>query len=190
MNNKKGGFGTKLVLVLILMLASAIGGAYCFRVFDGKMAVRDATKDIETIKISDYDTEEAAKVEGYISDAKKNLETAKTRKEVYDIMQEFNSQVDGELTRLEKELEAARKAANDASKNAGNNNSSSNDNDNSYNGYSNDNSYDNDAGTEEEESSGGLFGGLIGGGSGSDSDSGSGSSTGSSSSIFSNDSNN
>ena len=53
MNNKKGGFGAKLVLVLILMIASAIGGAYGYRVVDGKLASRDAMKAVENIDVSD-----------------------------------------------------------------------------------------------------------------------------------------
>ena len=58
MNNKKGGFGAKLVLVLLLMIASAVGGAYGYRIVDGKMAVRDAKHAIEEVDISDYDTPE------------------------------------------------------------------------------------------------------------------------------------
>ena len=49
MNNKKGGFGAKLLLVLILMIASAVGGAYGYRILDGKMASRDALKAVEKL---------------------------------------------------------------------------------------------------------------------------------------------
>ena len=160
MNNKKGGFGARLVLVLILMIASAIGGAYAYRIMDGKMAVRDAQKEIDAVKVSEYDTDEAKTVQGYIDDARKNLETAKTRKEVYEIMTEFDSDVDGVLTKLEKELEEARKAVDDAKKNSS--------------GSSNDSSSGSSSGNEEEtdssesKSSGGLFGNLLGGSSSDD----------------------
>ena len=47
-----------MLLVLILMIASAIGGAYAYRVLDGKMAVRDAMKAVEKVDISDYDIDQ------------------------------------------------------------------------------------------------------------------------------------
>ena len=78
MKNKRGGFGAKLLLVLILMIASAVGGAYGFRVLDGKLATRDALKAVENVDISDYDEEEQAVIQGYIDTAKKDLETAQT----------------------------------------------------------------------------------------------------------------
>ena len=56
MKNKRGGFGAKLLLVLILMIASAVGGAYGFRVLDGKLATRDALKAVENVDISDRDS--------------------------------------------------------------------------------------------------------------------------------------
>ena len=56
MNNKRGGVGGKLLLVLILMIASAVGGAYGYSVMDGKMAVSDAKKVIERVNVSDYDS--------------------------------------------------------------------------------------------------------------------------------------
>ena len=66
MNNKKGGFGAKLLLVIILMIASAVGGAYGYRVVDGKMAQREAIKAIENVDISDYDTAEQGTIQGYV----------------------------------------------------------------------------------------------------------------------------
>ena len=116
MNNKKGGFGAKFLLVLILMIASAAGGAYGYSVLDGKMAARDALKAVENVDVSDYDTAEQGIIQGYIDDAKKGLETAKTRKEVYEIISDFVKDVDKVQTRAEKELEAALKAAEEAKK--------------------------------------------------------------------------
>ena len=117
MNNKKGGVGAKILLVLILMIASAIGGAYGYRVLDGKMAVRDAKKAVEDVDISDYDTPEQSVIQGYIDDASKDLSTAKTRKEVYEIVGDFISDVEKVKTKAEKDLEAALKAAEEAKKN-------------------------------------------------------------------------
>ena len=140
MNNKKGGFGAKLLLVLILMIASAVGGAYGFRVFDGKMAARDATKAIENVDITDYDTAEQSEIQGYIDKAKKDIETAKTRKEVYEVISEFIADVDKVPTANEKKLEEALKAAEEAKQKYNNNNS----NNNSYNNNNNNNDYNND----------------------------------------------
>ena len=114
MNNKKGGFGAKLVLVLILMIASAAGGAYGYRVLDGKLAVRDAMKAVEDVDISDYDAPEQTVIQGYIDDAKKNLETAQTRKEVYEIIGTFIADVDKVQTLNEKKLEEALREAEEA----------------------------------------------------------------------------
>ena len=111
MNNKRGGFGAKLLLVLILMIASAIGGAYGYRVLDGKLAARDALKAVENVDVSDYDTPEQAVIQEYIDEAKKALETAKTRNEVYEIISDFVKDVGKVKTRSEKELEAALQAA-------------------------------------------------------------------------------
>ena len=119
MKNKRGGFGAKLLLVLILMIASAVGGAYGYRILDGKMAARDALKAVENVDISDYDTAEQGVIQGYIDEAKKNLETAQTRKEVYEIISDFVKDVDKVQTRAEKELEAALKAAEEAKKQYG-----------------------------------------------------------------------
>ncbi len=135
MNNKKGGVGAKILLVLILMIASAIGGAYGYRVLDGKMAIRDASKDIEAVRISDYDTVEAATVENLVETAKKDLETAATRKEVYEIMQDFNTEVAKVQTKTQKELEEARRAAEEAKNNSNNNYNNNNSNGNYGNEY-------------------------------------------------------
>ena len=126
MNNKKGGFGAKFLLVLILMIASAVGGAYGYSVLDGKMAARDALKAVENVDISDYDTAEQSIIQGYIDDAKKDLETAKTRKDVYEIISDFVKDVDKVQTKAEKELEAALKEAEEAKKRYGNNDKDNN----------------------------------------------------------------
>lgn len=162
MNNKKGGFGAKFLLVLILMIASAIGGAYGYSVLDGKLAARDALKAVENVDVSDYDTAEQAEIQGYIDDAKKDLETAKTRKEVYEIISEFVKDVDKVPTKAEKELEAALKAAEEAKQQYSNQNaaqdSSTTEDDGGY--KSNDFTSGSD-GTEDE--SGGLLNSLFGG---------------------------
>ena len=138
MNNKKGGFGAKFLLVLILMIASAVGGAYGYRVLDGKLASRDALKAVENVDISDYDAPEQSEIQGFIDDARKNLETAKTRKEVYDVITDFIADVDKVQTMNEKKLEEALKAAEEAKQKYNNNNS----NNNSYNNNNNNNDYD------------------------------------------------
>ena len=159
MNNKKGGFGAKLLLVLILMIASAVGGAYGYRVLDGKLAARDALKAVENVDVSDYDTAEQTIIQGYIDEAKKDLETAKTRKEVYEVISDFIKDVDKVQTKAEKELEAALKAAEEAK--------------NKYSSQSNDSSYDSggyksndlNSGTDEEDddNGSGFLGSLLGG---------------------------
>ena len=116
MNNKKGGAGGVVLLVLILMIASAIGGAYAYRVADGKLASKDAMKAVEQVDISDYDTAEQTIIQGYIDKTTKDLETAQTRKQVYEILSEFISDVDKVQTKKEKELEQALKEAEDAKK--------------------------------------------------------------------------
>lgn len=118
MNNKRGGVGGKLLLVLILMIASAVGGAYGYSVMDGKMAVSDAKKVIERINVSDYDSTDSVTVQGYIDQANKDLETAKSRKEVYEIVDKFKEDVSKVMTKNEKELEAARKELEEARKNS------------------------------------------------------------------------
>ena len=171
MNNKKGGFGAKFLLVLILMIASAVGGAYGYSVLDGKMASRDALKAVENVDVSDYDTAEI--IQGYIDDAKKDLETAKTRKDVYEIISDFVKDVDKVQTKAEKELEAALKEAEEAKKQYGNNNNSNNNNSNST--YDNNGSTTTDtddsgyksnslnSGSDDEEESGGMLNSLFGG---------------------------
>ncbi len=114
MNNKKGGMGAKFVLVLILMLASAVGGAFAYRAIDGKMAVREGNKVIERVDVSDYDSLDSGTIQEYIDTAKKDLESAKSRKEVYEILFDFNDDVSKVLTSTQKELKAAREAANQA----------------------------------------------------------------------------
>ncbi len=173
MNNKKGGFGAKFLLVLILMIASAVGGAYGYSVLDGKMASRDALKAVENVDVSDYDTAEQTIIQGYIDDAKKDLETAKTRKDVYEIISDFVKDVDKVQTKAEKELEAALKEAEEAKKQYGNNNNSNNNNSNST--YDNNGSTTTDtddsgyksnslnSGSDDEEESGGLLNSLFGG---------------------------
>ena len=171
MNNKKGGFGAKFLLVLILMIASAVGGAYGYSILDGKMASRDALKAVENVDVSDYDTAEQSIIQGYIDDAKKDLETAKTRKEVYEIISDFVKDVDKVQTKAEKELEAALKEAEEAKKRYGNNNDN-----NSSSTYDNNGSNTTDttddsgyksnslnSGSDDEEESGGLLNSLFGG---------------------------
>ena len=121
MNNKRGGAGAKVILVLILMIASAVGGAYGYRVLDGKMAVRDAKKAVEDVDISDYDTPEQATIQEYIDKASKDLDSAQTRKEVYEILGDFISDVEKIKTKSQKELEEALKAAEEAKNNRYNN---------------------------------------------------------------------
>ena len=171
MNNKKGGFGAKFLLVLILMIASAVGGAYGYRILDGKMASRDALKAVENVDISDYDTAEQSIIQGYIDDAKKDLETAKTRKEVYEIISDFVKDVDKVQTKAEKELEAALKEAEEAKKRYGNNDKDNNsnstyDNNGSTTTDTDDSGYKSNSlnsGSDDEEESGGLLNSLFGG---------------------------
>ena len=132
---------------MLLMIASAVGGAYGYRVVDGKFAVREANKIVDSVKVSDYDAPENTEIQGYIDNAKSDLETASTRKEVYEILVDFRENVSGVLTRTQKELAEARKAAEEAKNNSYNNN---NNNNNGNNGYNNDsgnngNSYNNDS---------------------------------------------
>ena len=148
MNNKKGGIGAKILLVLILMLASAAGGAYGYSILDGKLAARDAKKDIEMVRISDYDTEEATTVEGLIDEANKDLETAKTRKDVYEIINNFNGEVAKVKTKAQKELEEAKKEAEEA-RNSRNNNNSNNNN----NSYDSSDDYGNNYGDDYDSNS-------------------------------------
>ena len=152
MNNKKGGFGAKLLLVLILMIASAVGGAYGYRVLDGKMAAREAVKAIENVDISDYDDSEQSVIQGYVDNAKKDIETAKTRKEVYEVISEFIANVDKVQTANEKKLEEALKAAEEAKQKYGNgNNSNNNNNSNSNSNNSNNNSYNSNNNNQNDD---------------------------------------
>jgi hypothetical protein len=166
MNNKRGGFGAKFLLVLILMIASAVGGAYGYSVLDGKMAINDAKKEINSLRISDYDTEEAVIIQGYIDDANKDLETAKTRKDVYEIMDDFKSDVDDVMTKTEKELEEARRA------NSNNNNNNTNNNNDYNTDITNPTDQNGTDDTQDDDNnSGGLFGNFFGGNSNDSSDS-------------------
>ena len=157
MNNKKGGFGAKLLLVLILMIASAVGGAYGFRVFDGKMAARDATKAIENVDITDYDTAEQSEIQGYVDKAKKDIETAKTRKEVYEVITDFIADVEKVPTANEKKLEEALRAAEEAKQKYNNNNSNSNSYNNNNNDYDSNQSQDQSYDTDNSNDSGGNY---------------------------------
>ncbi len=181
MNNKKGGFGAKFVLVLLLMIASAVGGAYAYRIFDGKVAVRDAKNAIADVDVSDYDEPEQVVIQNYIDDATKDLEKVQTRKEVYEVLGEFISDVEKVQTKNEKALEEALKAAEEAKK-ENENNTNNNYNNNDNNGSNNtdttqpsDNTYDdsNNGGSyksnqlkngsdESEESGGGILDSLLG----------------------------
>ena len=163
MNNKRGGFGAKLLLVLILMIASAFGGAYGYRVLDGKLASRDALKAVENVDVSDYDSAEQSVIQGYIDEAKKNLETAKTRKEVYDIISDFIGDVDKVQTANEKKLEEALKAAEEAKQKYGNNNNNNNNsnifnnNDNNDSSQNTDSSAGTDTSTDQSTDSSGNY---------------------------------
>lgn len=181
MNNKRGGIGAKILLVLILMLLAAGGGAYGYRIMDGKLAVNDAQKFIKNVDVADYDTEEAAKMQVYIDNINKDLETAQSRKEVYELLDEFKEDTAQLKTKAEKELEAAKREAEEA-RNANNNNSNNNNNNNGNNtNYNNgnsatdntnnsngstDNGYKNNnlSNAEDGSEDGGLLGNLFGGG--------------------------
>lgn len=187
MNNKRGGAGAIVLLVLFLMLASAVGGAYAYRVLDGKAAKNDALKAVEDVDISDYDTPEQTIIQGYIDDTTKDLESAKTRKEVYDIISDFITDVERVQTKKDKELEQALKEAEEAKRNASRNNDtndtdsyddsdssgSSNSSNNSGNSGSTGNSGSNDGGyksnnlsggeSDTDEGKDGFLGSLLGG---------------------------
>ncbi len=177
MNNKKGGLGAKILLVLILMIASAVGGAYGYRVLDGKMAARDAVKAIDNVDISDYDDSEQSIIQGYVDNAKKDIETATTRKEVYEIITDFIADVSKVQTANEKKLEEALRAAEEAKQKYGNNSNNNSYNNNDNSSQSDDLSYDSDSSSNSsnyksnnlnnnnnnEEEKGGLLNSLIGG---------------------------
>jgi membrane-associated HD superfamily phosphohydrolase len=172
MNNKKGSVGGIVILVLVLMIASAVGGAYGYSVLDGKMAVKDALKSIERVDVSDYDTEEAAEIQGYIDQATKDLETARSRKEVYDITDDFKTAVSKVKTKTEKELEEARRQVEEARRNNSNSNSGSDydssgsQNSDSYssdqNGYESGSSGESGGITEGEKDNNGILSGIFG----------------------------
>lgn len=145
MNNKRGGAGAKIILVLILMIASAIGGAYGYRVLDGKMAVSEAKKEIEAVRLSDYESPESTEVSNLIDAVNKDLESTTTRKDVYERMEDFHSDLAKVQTKAQKDLEAARKEAEEARNQYNNNNRNNNNNNNNYNDYddSGSNNYNN-----------------------------------------------
>ena len=145
------------------MIASAVGGAYGYSILDGKMAARDALKAVENVDVSDYDTAEQAIIQGYIDDAKKDLETAKTRKEVYEIISDFVKDVDKVQTKAEKELEAALKAAEEAKQQYSNQNNNSYDSSATETDDSGYKSNDLSSGSDDEEDSSGLLNSLFGG---------------------------
>ena len=176
MNNKKGGAGAKILIVLILMIASAVGGAYGYRVLDGKFAVNEAKKAVEDVDISDYDAEEQSTIQGFIDDATKELQSAKTRKEVNDIVIDFIADVDKVQTSNEKKLEQALKAAEEANNRYNNSNNNGNNNSGTDSTYTTDPAAGSDTtdGTYKsndvtdgnnttEEDNGGFLGSLIGG---------------------------
>lgn len=111
MNNKKGGFLGKFILVLILMLASAVGGAYAYRIADGKLAAKDAIKEIHNFDVDDYDAADSASIDEYIEDALKYLDSAKSREDVYEILIDFKKDVDRIPTKAEREAEQAKQAS-------------------------------------------------------------------------------
>lgn len=152
MNNKKGSFGAKLILVLILMIISAVAGAYGYRVVDGKMAVRDAKKAIEDVDVSDYDDPEQVIIQSYIDEAKKDLEKVQTRKEVFEVLGDFISDVGKVQTKNEKALEEALKAAEEAKKENSYNNYNNNNNSNSNNSSSGNTADSDQNGTVDDSS--------------------------------------
>ena len=155
MNNKRGGIGAKILLVLILMLLAAGGGAYGFRIMDGKLAVREAQKIIKDVDVADYDTEEAAKMQVYIDNINKDLQTAQSRKDVYELMDEFKEDTAALQTKAEKELEAAKREAEEARKaNNNNNNNNNNYNNNSGNNEANNASTDSNSNTNGTDTNG------------------------------------
>ena len=170
MNNKKGGWGAKLLLVIILMLASAVGGAYGYRILDGKMAINDAKKAIEDVDISDYDTDEQTTIQGFIDEATKDLEKCQTRKDVYEVLGEFIEDVSKVKTKKDKELEEALRQAENA-RNKADQDSGTSKTDNTGNTGNNTNTTD-DGGNyksnnlnqgSDEKDDDGFLGSLLGG---------------------------
>lgn len=116
--NKRGGIFGKLLFVLLLMIASAVAGAYGYYILDGQMATEEAIKLMEEINIEDYDQTDATKIEDYIDITTKHLEEVKSRKKVYEIMTDFKEKVAKFQTSNEKELAAAKEAAEKAKQEA------------------------------------------------------------------------
>lgn len=168
MNNKRGGAGAKFLLILILMIASAAGGAYGYTVYiDGWSAVRDAKKAVEDVDVSDYDTAEQTIIQGYIDDANKELEQAKTRKDVYEILGDFISDVEKVKTKTEKDLEEALKAAEEAKNNnrgtGASDTATGNNTDTDADGQGSYKSNTLDVGGDESEEDSGFLNSLLGG---------------------------
>ena len=123
------------------------------------------------------------KIQNDIDSAKKDLETAKTRKEVYEVIGEFVADVAKVKTSNEKKLEEALRAAEEAKQKYNNSNNNqgtelpfsteqpadnTNNTDNSNNANNTDNSGNyksNDLtnGQDQEEDNGGFLNSLIGG---------------------------
>ena len=127
MNNKRGGFGAKLLLILILMLASAVAGGWGYSVIDGKFAAKDAAKEIKMVDTDDYDTAEAEEIEDLITEATNKLETVKTRKGVYEVLMDFKKDVNKIKTSAEKKAEEAAEQQQNNYYNNGYNNEYNND---------------------------------------------------------------
>ena len=91
----------KRILMEVADLHTVPEGAFNIR-SDGKLAGRDALKAVENVDISDYDEAEQSIIQGYVDEAKKNIETAKTRKEVYDVITDFIADVEKVQTSKQK----------------------------------------------------------------------------------------
>lgn len=133
MNNKRGGLGAKLIIILILMLASAVAGGWGYSVIDGKFAAKDAAKEIKMVDTDDYDSAEAEEIENLITEATNKLETVKTRKGVYEILIDFKKDVNKVKTSAEKKAEEAAEQQQNNQYNNGYNNEYSNDYNSDYN---------------------------------------------------------
>ncbi|MBQ0041361.1 MAG: hypothetical protein KBS56_04965 [Clostridiales bacterium] len=105
MNNKRGGLGAKLILILVLMLASAVAGGWAYSIIDGKFASKDAVKEINMVDTDDYDAAEAEEIDKLITEAENKLATVKTRKAVYEILIDFKKDVNKVKTAAEKKSE-------------------------------------------------------------------------------------
>lgn len=132
MNNKRGGLGAKLILILVLMLASAVAGGWAYSVIDGKFAAKDAAKEIKMVDTDDYDSAEAEEIENLITEATNKLENVKTRKGVYEILIDFKKDVNKIKTSAEKKAEEAVEQQQNYQYNNGYNNDNNSDYNNEY----------------------------------------------------------